>query len=153
METGHVEAYVIWVIRAHTNLHLCRRPLGRHPTQLAWKTRRLRVRTRHCSQITHIHTHKTTRIVPGGSHSSIWSLMSSGSGVFFNQSSECIYLRSLKDDQAKQDVVRAKQKQRWGVSMQLKPTSCKSEGTRYRHSILWRRWRGRKKKDRKEGER
>lgn len=148
METGHVGAYVIRVIRAHINLHLCHRPHGRHPTQLVWKTRRLRVRTKHCSQITHALSLEA--VIPA-----YWALCQVGRFLFFfsfyfiyffYRSSECVYLRSLKDDQAKQDVIRAKQKQRWGISMQLKSTSCKCKGTWYRHSIFkLRRQRGRKK--------
>lgn len=88
------------------------------------------------------HTHKTTHIVPGGNNSSIWSLAASGLAFFFsfffsNRSSEGVYLWPLKDDQAEQDVVRAKQKQSWGISRQLKQTSCKCEGTWYRHSIFF----------------
>ena len=91
-------------------------------------------------------THKTTHIVPGGSHSSIWRLMSSGSFFvlffphsfffFFQIEAVTVCPRSLKEDQAEQDVVRSKQMQRWGIGMQFKTTSCKCEGTRYRHSIF-----------------
>lgn len=54
----------------------------------------------------HTLVHKTTRNIPGG--------------LFSNWSSGCDFLWSLKDDKAKEDVIRAKQKQHWGISTQLK---------------------------------
>ena len=60
METANVGAYVIGSIRAHTNLHLCHRTHGRHPTRLVWRARRLSVRTRHCSQIAHTKPHTSS---------------------------------------------------------------------------------------------
>lgn len=41
---------------------------------------------------------------------------------------------TIKDDQVEQDVIRVKQRKRWGVNRQLKQTSCKCEHTRCRQS-------------------
>lgn len=82
------------------------------------------------------YTHTHTHTVPRGTNSSIWSLMWSGLVCFFSSffsshdwSGEGVYLRPLKDDRVEQDVMGAKQKLRWGISRQLKASSCKREGT------------------------
>lgn len=117
METANVGAYVIGSIRAHTNLHLCRRPHGRHPTRLVWTGRRLSARTRHCSQITHTkpHTSSLEAVTPA-----YGDLCQVGCFFFFllfffqNRSSDSVCPRSLKEDQAEHDVVGSTQMQRWG---------------------------------------
>lgn len=73
----------------HKNLHLSYPAHGCHPTHHVWKDRQLRDRSRRCLQMTfteacsHTRTHArddniNKPMVPGGSPSSIWSLMSSG---------------------------------------------------------------------------
>lgn len=91
-------------------------------------------------------THKTTHIVPRGSDSSIWSRMASRPYLLsrFFSISPFKHKRwgfsiggHWKDDQAEHEVIRTKQKHRLGTRRQLKPTSYKSEGTWYRHSIFF----------------
>lgn len=125
METANVGAYVIGVTHKPTPVLLSSRV---PPSSAGMENQEaVQVGTRHCSQITHTkpHTSSLEAITPayGALRRVGWLFF------FFFFQTEAVYLWPLKDDQAEQDVVRAKQKQSWGISRQLKQTSCKCEGT------------------------
>lgn len=117
METANVGAYVIGVTH---------KPTPVLPSLAGMENQEdVQVGTRHCSPITHTKPHTLSLEAMTPAYGALWRV-----GRFFsNRSSEGVYLWPLKDDQAEQYVVRAKQKQCWGISRQLKQTSCKCEGT------------------------
>lgn len=140
----------------HTNLHLCHRPHDRHPPQLVWKTRRLRVWTGHCSQITHTCTHTKPHTSSLEAVTPAYGALCQVGHFFLFFSPPPILKQwvclstAIKRWSSQARCRQSKTKQRWGISMQLKSTSCKCEGTWCRHSIFkWRRQRGRGKKGRK----
>lgn len=112
-------AYVIRMI-THTQNYTCAAILmsatllSRYGKPEGCTSRNQTLLTDHTHTKPHTHTSSLEAVTPA------YGVLCQVGQFFSIRNSEGVYLWPLKDDQVKIDVVRAKQKQRWGISRQLK---------------------------------